>query len=136
MPRQKVMRAGISLPGDLMKAIDDLARKKGYRSRSQAIGEAIRVLATEDQWESYEGEFYAVISFLYDHEIADTANRLIEAEHRHTGRIISTMHIHIDERNCLEISVVKGDRSVIEEVQRDIAAAKGVKILKVNTFKV
>ncbi|RSN79126.1 MAG: nickel-responsive transcriptional regulator NikR [Thermoproteota archaeon] len=136
MPRRGVVRAGISLPEDLMEAIDILAKRKGYKSRSQAIGEAIRVLTAEDQWESYEGEFYAVISFVYDHEVADTANRLIEAEHRHTGKIISTMHIHIDERNCLEISVVKGDRSTIEGVQRDIAAAKGVKILKVNTFKV
>lgn len=136
MPRYKVVRAGISLPEDIMGAIDALAKRKGYKSRSQAIGEAIRVLTALDQWESYEGEFYAVISFVYDHEIADTASRLIEAEHRHTGRIISTMHVHVDERNCLEVSVVRGDRQTIEEVQRDIAAAKGVKILRVNTFKV
>ncbi len=132
---EKVVRAGISLPKDLMDRFDEFVRRRGFSSRSQAIGEAIRILMTEYEWEEGEGAPFGVIVFLYDHEIAETAERLLEVEHEYIGEVISTLHVHVDERTCLEVTVVKGDPGAIEELAKRISRLRGVKVLKLFRFR-
>jgi CopG family nickel-responsive transcriptional regulator len=41
--------------------------------------------------------------------------------------IISTMHIHLDEENCLEVIAMRGDTGTVQEISNRILGTKGVK---------
>jgi metal-responsive CopG/Arc/MetJ family transcriptional regulator len=40
------------------------------------------------------------------------------------------MHIHLNERDCLEATVVKGDVAEVRELSDELTAKRGVKMLK------
>jgi metal-responsive CopG/Arc/MetJ family transcriptional regulator len=40
------------------------------------------------------------------------------------------MHIHLSERDCLEAIAVKGDATEVRQLSDELAAKRGVKILK------
>jgi metal-responsive CopG/Arc/MetJ family transcriptional regulator len=40
------------------------------------------------------------------------------------------MHIHLGERDCLEAIAVKGEASKVRKLSDELAAKRGVKILK------
>jgi CopG family nickel-responsive transcriptional regulator len=41
--------------------------------------------------------------------------------------IVSTMHVHLDHHNCLEVLVVRGKASVVRSIADHLIGAKGVK---------
>jgi CopG family nickel-responsive transcriptional regulator len=41
--------------------------------------------------------------------------------------IISTIHVHLDHHNCLEVLVVRGQGAIIKKIADELIAAKGVK---------
>jgi metal-responsive CopG/Arc/MetJ family transcriptional regulator len=49
---------------------------------------------------------------------------------------MSTTHIHLGERNCLETIAVKGNGSEIRKLGNELAAKRGVKILKLMIVSV
>jgi len=40
--------------------------------------------------------------------------------------IVSTLHVHLDHHNCLEVLVVRGQAGVIKRIADELIAAKGV----------
>ena len=122
----KVVRFGVSLPGDLSKRFDGLIKKKGYPNRSEAIRELIREELVSREWA--KGENVAgSITLVYDHSGRDFLKRLTEVQHRHHHTIISTQHIHLDHHNCLEIVIIKGKPKEAESLLSDLRSIKGLK---------
>jgi len=52
---------------------------------------------------------------------------LTELQHDHLHTIISTLHVHLDHHNCLEVLVVRGKASAIKTFADRLIGAKGVK---------
>jgi CopG family nickel-responsive transcriptional regulator len=53
---------------------------------------------------------------------------LTDIQHEHHEVILSTVHVHLDHHNCLEVLVVRGKAGVIKkDRRRTLIAAKGVK---------
>lgn len=67
---------------------------------------------------------------LYDHGVTGLENALTHAQHHHANIICSTMHIHLSEKECLEAIAVKGDSVEIRKLSDELAAKKGVKLLR------
>lgn len=128
-----VVRASVSFPRDLLREFDELAKKLGYRKRSQAICGAIRSFMVEHAWREAVGEVVGVISFIYEHDVGDVAERLLDVEHRFNDVIVSTTHVHLDEKNCLEIVVSRGRAERIRELASQITGLRGVKHAKLLT---
>jgi CopG family nickel-responsive transcriptional regulator len=61
---------------------------------------------------------------------------LTEAQHHHSDLISSTMHIHLGEKDCLEVIAVKGKGSEIRHLSDELTTRKGVKILKATIVNV
>lgn len=120
-------RFGVSLDEDLLARFDDYIGRKGYTNRSEAIRDLIRDKLVEEEWEAGDTEVAGTVSLVYDHHSLDLPKRLTEIQHDHHDIIISTLHVHLDHHNCLEILVLKGAASAVKSFGEKLASTRGVK---------
>ncbi|MBS7655756.1 nickel-responsive transcriptional regulator NikR [Candidatus Bathyarchaeota archaeon] len=130
---KKIIRAGVSFPQDLLEEFDKIIKVKGYKKRSKAICDAMRLYISNYKWEEAKEEVIGVIALIYDHEIRGTTDALMEFEHNYGKLIVSTMHVHLDERNCLELMALKGLAKEIKSLADRLMSVRGVKQLKLLT---
>lgn len=127
----KIVRVGVTFPPDLLRNFDEVIRKMGYESRSKAVQDAVRIFVSERKWLREERGVHAgVLMMLYEHEVRGLESTLTHVQHHYANLICSTMHIHLSERDCLEAIAVKGNVAEIRKLSDELAAKKGVKILK------
>lgn len=127
-------RIGVSLPSNLLQRFDEILTKRGYSSRSEGIRDAIRNYITDYEWISeLHGDRIGVITLIYDHNQKGVGDTLMDLEHEFIGFVVSTLHIHLDEDNCLEIILIKGDAEHIRDIRERVTALKGVKHVKLTT---
>ncbi len=122
----ELTRISISLESALLDAFDRLISGKSYATRSEAIRDLIRDrLIREEAGHSKSGQV-AVVILVYDHHVPDLAIRLIATQHHHHHLVVATMHVHLGERHCLEVTVLRGASGDIRHLGDDLVAAKGV----------
>jgi CopG family nickel-responsive transcriptional regulator len=122
-----ITRFGVSLPSDILRDFDDQIEKMGYSNRSKAIADLIRSSMVENAWESGNGEIVGVVTMVYDHHTSEVVNKLLALQHDSDIVIYSTMHIHIDHHNCLEMLAIRGKPSEIKAFSDAIKSVRGVK---------
>ena len=132
---EALVRTCVSLPNGLLDQFDGIISKRGYSSRSEAIRDAIRSYINSYKWmDSVEGRRIGIISLVYEHDQRGLSDDLTEIQHHHVGLITSSVHIHLDLDNCLEIITLQGEGKDIKAVADAITALKGVKYVKLNTI--
>jgi CopG family nickel-responsive transcriptional regulator len=122
-----VTRFGVSLDNILLERFDSLLGKKGYANRSEAIRDLIRDSLVMEEWESSTSETVGSITIVYSHDTRELTDTLTDLQHHYYDAIISSMHIHLDEHNCLEVIVVKGKAKDIKAIADRLIGTKGVK---------
>lgn len=122
-----MMRFGVSMSSRLLEQFDRLIEEKGYSNRSEAIRDLVRNRLVEEEWTQGDVEVVGAISLLYSHDVRELTHKLTEFEHDHHGAIISTMHIHLTEHNCLEILAIRGQASEVREIAERLISIKGVR---------
>ena len=132
---EKVVRFGVSLEPEMLKKFDKLIRKKGYGSRSEAIRDLIRDETVKQILENENEPVVGTLTILYDHDASNVTNKLLDVQHRHHKNISSTMHLHLDEHNCLEVLVVSGKVKDVQSIADSITSIKGVKHGKLTVTK-
>jgi CopG family nickel-responsive transcriptional regulator len=120
-------RFGISLDSALLKSFDSLNKKKGYKNRSEAIRDLIRSSLVRKEWEQGNRETVGSITIVYSHETRELADTLIDIQHNAHASVISSMHVHLDHHNCLEVIIVKGKGDEIRKIADRLIGARGVK---------
>ena len=128
----KIVRVGITFPPELLKEFDEITEKMGYKSRSKAIQDSVRLFVSEKKWlkEDEKANQTGILLMVYDHEIRGLDSELTETQHHHSDLISSTMHIHLGERDCLEAIAVRGSASEIRHLSNELITKRGVKILR------
>ncbi|MBD3384358.1 nickel-responsive transcriptional regulator NikR [candidate division KSB1 bacterium] len=129
----KLVRFGISLDAQLLKEFDALIKKKEYANRSEAIRDLIRDVLIHKEWQDEEREMIGTITLIYDHHIRDLSAKLTHGQHQHHHQIISTMHVHLDHDNCLEVLAVRGKANEVRKIADHLIGMKGVKHGKLVT---
>lgn len=122
-----VERVGVSFEPKLLNKFDILLKKRGYTNRSEAIRDLVRKEIIEAGIKEEEGEVIGTLTIIYDHEIGDLTNKLLHLQHHHHKEISFTTHIHVNDRICLEIVVIRGQLSRVKKFSENIKALKGVK---------
>ncbi len=125
--RAPVSRCSISLPKELLDALDRMADEKGYDNRSLAMADMIRDQLVEHREQSGAGEMAGTISIVYDHHKRRLQEDLTEIQHDHGQLIIASMHVHLDHDHCLEVLVTRGRAGDLKRLADSLIAAKGVK---------
>src|SRR6516162_21246 len=127
MGKDQVARFGVSLNPSLLRELDRMVRRKGYRNRSLAIGEMVRDQLVEDYLELGDSEVVGTITLVYNHHGRQVQKTLTDQQHKLLHTIISTLHVYLDHDNCLEVLVVRGKASAVRSVADHLIAIRGVK---------
>ena len=122
----ELTRISISLESALLDAFDARNAKKGYATRSEAIRDLIRDRLIREEAQQSGGQQVAVVSLVYDHHARELAARLIDKQHHHHDLVVSSLHVHLGERHCLEVSVLRGPVEQVRHLGDDLLATKGV----------
>jgi CopG family nickel-responsive transcriptional regulator len=127
MKKKSVSRLSISLPPTLLDQLDDMVEEKGYTNRSLAVADMIRAHLVEHRQKFGREEIAGTITLVYDHHKQHVQETLTDIQHDHHDLIISTLHVHLDHHNCLEVLIVRGKAARIKQIADELIAAKGVK---------
>jgi CopG family nickel-responsive transcriptional regulator len=127
MKADTVARFSVSLPATLLRQLDAMTHEKGYDNRSLAIADMIRDHLVEHRQRQPQEEIAGTITLVYDHHKQHVQAALTDIQHDHHEVIISTVHVHLDHHNCLEVLVVRGQAGVVKKIADELIAAKGVK---------
>ncbi len=127
MKSETVTRFSISLAPSLLKQLDQMTAEKGYDNRSLAVADMIRNQLVEHQQKSGTADIAGTITLVYDHHKPHLQATLTDIQHDHHDVILSTVHVHLDHHNCLEVLLVRGRAGVIRKIADELITAKGVK---------
>jgi CopG family nickel-responsive transcriptional regulator len=122
----ELTRISISLESALLEAFDRRNATRGYATRSEAIRDLIRDRLLREEAEQADSEQVAVVTLVYDHHARELATRLIDKQHHHHDLVVSSMHVHLGERHCLEVSVLRGPAAEVRHLGEELLATKGV----------
>lgn len=123
----KTVRFGVAMDDDLLWKFDRVVDRKGYENRSEAIRDLIRNLLVEEEWATGDEETVGTITLVYDHHVHDLQDTLTDLQHNLHEDIISSIHVHLDAHNCLEVLIVKGKSGDIKAASDKLIGTKGVK---------
>ncbi len=122
-----VCRIGVSIGGDLLAKFDGLMAARGYTSRSEAFRDMIRKELVQEAWQSPGAEVFGTVTLVYDHHARLLTGKLTGLQHQYHGAILSSLHVHLDHDNCLEVILVKGKAGLVRKLADALIAVKGVK---------
>jgi CopG family transcriptional regulator, nickel-responsive regulator len=120
-------RIGVAINDDLLEEFDKLIEKRGYTNRSEAFRDLIRNELVQQVWETSEAVVFGTVTLVYDHHVRLLTEKLTELQHKFHSAILSSMHVHLDHDNCLEVILVKGKAAVVQKLANALIATKGVK---------
>ena len=124
----ELSRIGVAIDSDLLDRFDQHIAKRGYTNRSEAFRDMIREDLVEHASESPEARVIGTVTLVYDHHVRMLSDRLTDLQHDAHHIILSTLHVHLDHDNCLEVIVVKGKSSEVRRVADALISTKGVKL--------
>ena len=122
-----ISRFGVSIDTKLLESFDTLISKKGYTNRSEAIRDLIRELLVENEWQEGNQDTVGAITLVYSHDQRELHDKLTELQHQRYHFVVSNLHVHLDEHNCLEVLVVKGKSKSIKNIADRLIGTRGVK---------
>jgi len=123
----QIVRFGVSMDAELLAAFDALVTAKGYPNRSEALRDMVREAIVHRDWHQGAAPAVAALCIVYDHHAGDLPRRLARLQHEHTREITATLHVHLDERNCLEVIVLKGSPAKLQRLADRVISTRGVK---------
>jgi len=130
----KLVRFGVAMDEELLGRFDELVARRGTATnRSEAVRDLVRDALVDEQWEAPDEEIVGTITMVFDHHANDLAEKLDSVQHAHHDKVISSMHVHLDAHNCLEVIVVRGASGEIRTIDETILGTKGVKHGKLVT---
>lgn len=122
----ETIRFGVSLNADLLEKFDTLCASQGYKNRSESIRDLIRKALVQEEWHDDSAIVAATLTLVYDHHRSDLAQKIMEIQHDAHHLIITTLHVHLDHDNCLEVLVLRGTNAEVRALGESLIATKGI----------
>jgi len=123
----ELSRIGVAIDADLLEKFDQLIARRGYTNRSEAFRDLIRDALVEKAWETPESRVVGTVTIVYDHHVRLLSEKLTDLQHEFHHHILSTLHVHLDHDNCLEVLVVRGRAAEVRKIADALISTKGVK---------
>jgi len=120
-------RIGVAIDTPLLEKFDELIAKRGYTNRSEAFRDLIRDAMVEQHATRPDAAVVGTVTLVYDHHVRRLSEKLTDMQHDHFHAVLSTLHVHLDHDNCLEVIVLKGKASAVRRLADALISAKGVK---------
>ncbi len=128
----QTIRFGVSLDSELLEKFDQLCEERCYQTRSEAIRDLIRNTLVQKEWEDTDRVLAGTLTLVYDHHKSDLAQKLTEMQHEVHDVIHSSLHVHLDHDNCLEVLIMRGPGKAVRDAGQRLISTKGVKHGQLN----
>ncbi|MGD8441280.1 MAG: nickel-responsive transcriptional regulator NikR [Holophagae bacterium] len=122
-----LQRITITIEDELLERFEELLERRDLGNRSEAIRDLIRRALVDDEIAHGDGDAVASLTLIYDHAQRELSERLVEAGHAHHARVLSTLHVHLDDRLCLEVQVLQGSPAELQVYADRLLGLRGVK---------
>ncbi|MFZ1536782.1 MAG: nickel-responsive transcriptional regulator NikR [Chromatiaceae bacterium] len=131
---EDLVRFSITMEADLLGRFDALVARRGTKTnRSEAVRDLVREALVEQAVADPDAEIAGTITMIFDHHESDLSDTLNAIQHHYIHEIVSTMHVHLDARYCLEVIVLRGANAKIQAIAHTLLGTKGVKHGKLVT---
>ncbi|MBI3699692.1 MAG: nickel-responsive transcriptional regulator NikR [Afipia sp.] len=122
-----MQRITITLDDDLMKDLDRMIAEHGYQNRSEAIRDFTRAgMQQAVQKSGQSSDCIAALVYVYDHAARNLSRRLVENYHGHHDLSLATLHVHLDDDSCMEVTALKGAGKDVQHFANHIISERGV----------
>src|SRR5579862_8699700 len=123
-----MQRVTITIDDELDAELDRFMKARGYANRSEAIRDLARSGLQQAATEiGGTRACVAALVYLYDHEARELPKRLTRDFHDRHDLAQATLHVHLDHESCMEVTVLKGRGSDVQELADHIIAERGVR---------
>lgn len=123
-----MQRVTITIDDELMETLDRYMEAGGHQNRSEAVRDLVRAgLLKEPVVDDSARNCVAALVYVYDHHTRQLSKKLVHDHHSHADMSLATLHIHLDEATCLEVSLLKGQKSEVEHFASHLIGEKGVR---------
>ena len=123
-----MQRVTITIDDELVAEVDRFITARSYANRSEAIRDLTRSGLQQAATEvGGAQQCVAALVYVYDHETRELPKRLTRNFHERHDLAETTLHVHLDHDRCLEIAVLKGRGSDVQEFADHIIAQRGVR---------
>ncbi len=123
----ELVRFSVAVPEEMLAGFDALIARRGdARNRSEAIRDLMRAALVRENLRTPNEQVIGSLTMIYDHHTGDLTRRLDEVQHDYTDEIVSTMHVHLDHHNCLEILALRGKGARVYELADKLLGLRGV----------
>lgn len=119
-------RITITIERDLVERLDALIAHAGLGNRSEAIRDLVRKRLIEQDLATDRTPAVGALALVYDHEKRELADRLLAAGHEHHEAMLATLHVHLDDRHCLEVVAMRGRAGELRHIADHMRGMKGV----------
>ncbi len=123
----QLSRIGVAIDSDLLDKFDKYIADRGYPTRSESFRDLIREKLVEQAWAAPNREVVGTVTLVYDHHVRLLNEKLTDIQHDAYHSILSTMHVHLDHDNCLEVIIVRGKAKEVRRIADALITMKGVK---------
>jgi CopG family nickel-responsive transcriptional regulator len=123
-----MQRVTITIDDELDAELGRFMTARGYANRSEAIRDLARSGLQQAAVEvGGTRPCLAALVYIYDHEARDLPKRLTRDFHDRHDLAQATLHVHVDHESCLEVTVLKGRGSEVQDFADHIIAERGVR---------
>ena len=123
-----LVRFSVAMPEELLMRFDELVSRRGVaKNRSEMVRDLVRDALIKEEAEIVGTEVMGTLTIVFDHHASDVQETLHNIQHANFGMVISTTHVHLDERNCLEVIILRGETTLVHDIADRILGTKGVK---------
>jgi CopG family nickel-responsive transcriptional regulator len=122
--KQELVRFGVAMEGELLAELDQLAEARGC-TRSELLRDLARKEVARAAIVQHVPAV-AAVTLVYNHHVRNLSERLTAIQHDLGEQVRSTMHVHLDAVNCLEVIVLRGRSDLLRGAAEQMLATRGV----------
>ena len=93
---------------------------------SRPIRQLLRERLTSAAVAAEAPDVAASLTLVYDHHRARLTDKMIEIQHAHADRVVSSMHVHLTHDLCMELIALRGPATDIQKLAAELSGLKGI----------
>lgn len=121
-----VKRFGVSLEEEILNDLDKIVKDRRFPNRSRALRFLIQEYKSDKGIEDNEQVTGAIV-LVFDHQIARLHSEIAAVQHEYNCMVLSSQHIHLDKKNCIETIAVRGSAKNVTKLGNKLLAIKGIR---------
>ncbi len=124
--KDPLVRFSVAIGGELLQKFDEYRESHQYPNRSEAVRGLMRAALIQDVIADDGSDAMGVVTLIYDHHTGRISERLTELQHLQLNHVVTTTHVHLDARRCLEVILLRGPAKLVRELADSLIGTKGV----------